>query len=1493
MRHRTDGSCVSARLTVLAAVAAVGCAGGAQTVSRIDMGGETADATPLPVDVEVDAGETCCGEIREVETVIDEGAFGWPCTDNAECLSGYCVEAEHGFVCSMQCVEDCPKDWECAQVGQGPDLMYICLPAFGTLCRPCTVDEDCRQGSGKPAYCLDSGGDGFFCTRECLDGMCPSGYSCQEKTLGDGSTLPVCLTETECGCAPKYAGMTLSTVCYLKNESGQCFGERSCQAGELTACDAATPVAEECNGLDDDCDSEVDEGLGGLACDVVNEHGSCPGMLECKEGMEQCLGPTPAPEICNGLDDDCDSEADEGLPDTDSDGLADCVDDDDDGDGVLDVEDNCPLVANPNQEDLDGDGPGDACDTDKDGDLDPDATDCATLDVQIGHTLPEKCNGVDDNCDGKVDENFADLDGDLIADCLDEDDDNDGVPDTADNCPVTANPSQTDQDVDGIGDACEDDKDGDLDPDGTDCAPQDPAIHHGAEELCNALDDNCNGIVDEGFGDADKDGVPDCVDEDDDGDGVADGEDNCPKISNPDQLDSDTDGLGNACDLDDDGDGDPDGLDCKPLDATVNHQAAESCDGKDNDCDDVVDEEGAAGCIDYFYNGDGDGYGLAILKKCLCSPQPPYSAAEAGDCDDNNSAVHPGANEWCNGKDDDCDSAVDEAGALGCNELYPDKDFDGYGAGQTECLCGNPKGYTLMPGDCDDSDALSKPGGTEQCDGKDNDCDLNVDEEGALGCDTLYLDKDGDGYGVVGTSKCLCQPAGQYSANVPGDCNDSAPTIFPSAAEACNGLDDNCNGQVDEGTKKTFYKDNDGDGFGTPNDKLDACAAPPGYVDSGTDCNDFNAVIGPAAAEVCNKIDDNCNGVADDGLPQSTVYVDMDGDGFGAKGTVGIKSCLSDQDGDGTGETPPDGYSLSATDCNDSNATSYPGALELCDAILNDCNAKFSDFACAKMCAGAWPVYVGVTYGSVGVTQMDNTNPLETIVQGAGKVMVLTETGTVKWQATASVQYSDPLLADMDLDGTPDAVLVENDKVRILAGGTGAVMETYAVPGTGWRTGVVFDLDNDGIADVVTPSNGQMTIILRDGKGAAKAIHQISPPAGSYFAADVPGAADLDGDGIAEVVIGTGYSTCNSPAAPPCMGYLLVYDPVTGKLKHDPTATFPVPNTAFAYTGGPQPLFADLDHDGAFELFHWFGYTNGPGKPLAWEFDGTLLDPLPAVLGSAPRLVPLDALGKLEPSGLLADVGGGAADLDGDGIWETISFAGGGLVIKRAGKIMDGYPLTVPGGDPTLADVNRDGRLDILFVGSDNASVNCYTLGEGTYDPTRILATGEPEVLSGILYRTGSVDPYEPNDRKAVPFVAAGSTNPIADSRAFPMRGFADKYSSANGWSRSLVAMMGTKGDHDFYYAKGTQVYATLDMLAGPADYDLFMHIYYPNGAAWQYLTTWDSQKAGSDSIYCHNSTPCPDAQHPGTKLFLFEVAPKNKDFGPWPYRLKIHWGAS
>ena len=122
---------------------------------------------------------------------------------------------------------------------------------------------------------------------------------------------------------------------------------------------------------------------------------------------------------------------------------------------MLDGTDNCLLVSNADQLDTDGAGQGDACDNDDDNDGDLDASDCAPLNPAISHNVVEVCNGVDDNCDGQVDEGFTDTDNDGQTDCVDPDDDGDGVLDAADNCPLTQNADQADFDRDGIGDVCD------------------------------------------------------------------------------------------------------------------------------------------------------------------------------------------------------------------------------------------------------------------------------------------------------------------------------------------------------------------------------------------------------------------------------------------------------------------------------------------------------------------------------------------------------------------------------------------------------------------------------------------------------------------------------------------------------------------------------------------------------------------------------------------------------------------------------------------------------------------------------------------------------------------------------------------------------------------------------------------------------------------------------------------------------------------------------
>ena len=132
----------------------------------------------------------------------------------------------------------------------------------------------------------------------------------------------------------------------------------------------------------------------------------------------------------------------------------------------------------------------------------------------------------------------------------------------------------------------------------------------------------------------------------------------------------------------------------------------------------------------------------------------------------------------------------------------------------------------------------------------------------------LYPDADGDGYGAAQGGRLFCgKPQRQAWSLTADDCDDHNAARHPHAPEACNGLDDNCDGQIDEDSPRTtWYEDADGDGYGVSRVGGDvlACAQPKGLAPAAGDCAPHDPSIHPHAPELCNNVDDNCNGQVDE-----------------------------------------------------------------------------------------------------------------------------------------------------------------------------------------------------------------------------------------------------------------------------------------------------------------------------------------------------------------------------------------------------------------------------------------------------------------------------------------------------------------------------------------------------------------------------------------------------------------------------------------------------
>jgi hypothetical protein len=458
------------------------------------------------------------------------------------------------------------------------------------------------------------------------------------------------------------------------------------------------------------------------------------------------------------------------------------------------------------------------------------------------------------------------------------------------------------------------DADGDGSPEDEDCDDNDDRVYPGATEVCNGVDDDCNGDIDDAVGDTWY--------ADEDGDGAGDPEVSAISCEG-------NEGYVAAA------------TDCDDADAEVNPLADEYCDDIDNDCDGTIDEPESVDASRWYPDTDSDGFGVSEGATEACEA-PSGFADNADDCDDAEAAVNPDADEVCDGIDNDCDGTIDNDDALDASTWYPDADADDYGnADYPATACAQPSGYVTDATDCNDAEATSNPGGFEVCDGIDNNCDGDVDE-GVTS--TWYLDADADGYGLDSATAEACDaPTTAYVATA-GDCDDAEATANPGETEVCDGIDNNCDGDIDEGVETTWYLDADSDGYGLDTATAEACDAPTtAYVSTGGDCDDSEATANPAETEVCDGIDNNCDGDVDEGV-ESTWYLDVDGDGYGTD-TSAQDACSA----------PTSAYVADGGDCDDADTDYNPGATLGCDGEDYDCDGAvdndgdgdgYSDITC-------------------------------------------------------------------------------------------------------------------------------------------------------------------------------------------------------------------------------------------------------------------------------------------------------------------------------------------------------------------------------------------------------------------------------------------------------------------------------------------------------------------------------------------------------------------
>ena len=396
---------------------------------------------------DVATAETDVSAPPDVQKPLCPGGAGCDCADNGSCDAGKCLDTPDGKKCAKNCsAGGCDKGYTCKQLDAADPSSY-CLPNFLTTCSPCKNNAECQKQGATGSLCISYGDAGNFCGGACTDdGGCPESYACTEvKDAGSGATSKQCklksttkpgtgadcskgatacakgescvdgmcavVDQPVCACSAWAKNAGLATECKNSNEFGACTATRKCSPDGLEACKAQTPAAEICNGDDDNCDGKIDNLAADFKCyeEGFKDGGSgaaCTKDADCTATGETCDEVSSKCKLllgkCVGTKPQC---ANNGQLICDAPKPANevCNGKDDDCDGAIDEDftwtDHEGKAVSVNTKC--GVGP---C---ADGTVlckDQVTAVCSTA----SKSLKEGCNNVDDDCNGKTDDTTCD-----------------------------------------------------------------------------------------------------------------------------------------------------------------------------------------------------------------------------------------------------------------------------------------------------------------------------------------------------------------------------------------------------------------------------------------------------------------------------------------------------------------------------------------------------------------------------------------------------------------------------------------------------------------------------------------------------------------------------------------------------------------------------------------------------------------------------------------------------------------------------------------------------------------------------------------------------------------------------------------------------------------------------------------------------------------------------------------------------------------------------